>query len=208
MEHAGAQIQGIIFDLGGVLLAPMGDIIYEKTAALLGVSQSQAREAIWVHAPALQKGDITLAEFGKRICDELNVAHPQSNALEKMWDDIFSKLEVMQPVVDIACRLGERFPLGIISNTEQAALPYLKKLPFLHCFDAVILSPEVGICKPEREIFELAAKRLNLSLNELLFIDDDPRWTEAAQRYGLKTIRFQSAKQFIAELTAMGIMFP
>ena len=67
----------------------------------------------------------------------------------------------------------KKFPLGVISDGEgqqqRGKLTFTKIKPF---FDSIIISGEVGLSKPQPEIFQRSAKELNLSLNEILYIGD------------------------------------
>jgi HAD superfamily hydrolase (TIGR01509 family) len=52
-------------------------------------------------------------------------------------------------------------------------------------FDDVIVSAEVGMVKPDLEIFRLAAKRLGVEPSGCIFIDDIKSFIEASERVGM-----------------------
>lgn len=66
--------------------------------------------------------------------------------------------------------------IGIISNTgmitAEATRMILKKMQIYNLFQEILLSEEVGICKPSPEIFWEASRRMGLSCNEMLHIGD------------------------------------
>ena len=56
-------------------------------------------------------------------------------------------------------------------------------------FDAVVISCEVGLAKPDPRIFRL--ERLGLSAGAALFVDDRADNVQAAAGVGLRTLRFE-----------------
>ena len=67
----------------------------------------------------------------------------------------------------------KNYKMGIISNGPVADQNYkLERNGLIHYFDPIIISEGVGISKPQKEIFELAAKQANEPLNECIFVGD------------------------------------
>ena len=58
-------------------------------------------------------------------------------------------------------------------------------------FDAVVISCEVGLAKPDPRIFRLCLERLGLSAGAALFVDDRADNVQAAAGVGLRTLRFE-----------------
>lgn len=63
--------------------------------------------------------------------------------------------------------------IGLISNWDKTARSVLIENDLLKYFDEVIISSEVDIVKPEKEIFELALKRTNLRSEECIYVGDN-----------------------------------
>jgi HAD superfamily hydrolase (TIGR01509 family) len=72
-------------------------------------------------------------------------------------------------------------------------------------FDAVVISGEVGMRKPEPGIFELALRRIGLRAGECVFIDDMAHNVDAAQQAGLAGIVHRTFDETAAELE---VLFP
>jgi beta-phosphoglucomutase-like phosphatase (HAD superfamily) len=68
--------------------------------------------------------------------------------------------------------------------------------------DLIIYSHEVGTSKPDPRIYELTCERLGVRPEEMIFLDDVPLFTEAAQRAGLQAILFTDNAQAIADIDA------
>jgi putative hydrolase of the HAD superfamily len=72
-------------------------------------------------------------------------------------------------------------------------------------FDAVVISGEVGLRKPEPEIFVLALERIGLPAGECAFVDDLPHNVAAAARQGLVGIVHRTFEETAGELE---VLFP
>lgn len=69
-------------------------------------------------------------------------------------------------------------------------------------FDEVVISSEVGMIKPSKDIFLHALEQLGTPADETLFVDDRPANVEGAERVGMKTILFATNGEFERELSA------
>jgi putative hydrolase of the HAD superfamily len=91
-----------------------------------------------------------------------------------------------------------KIPMGILTNgLKEAQRPRLLKTGISHFFDHIIVSDEIGISKPNQQIFELAKKTLgNIPTENILLVGDNPiSDIEGAQKFGFKTIWFNSKQK-------------
>jgi len=58
-------------------------------------------------------------------------------------------------------------------------------------FDAVVISCEIGLAKPDPRIFRLCLERLGLPAAAALFVDDRADNVEGAAAVGLQTLQFE-----------------
>jgi putative hydrolase of the HAD superfamily len=87
----------------------------------------------------------------------------------------------------------DKIPMGILTNgLKEAQRPRLLKTGISHFFDHILVSDEIGISKPNQEIFELAKQTLgNIPSENILLVGDNPfSDIEGAQKFGFKTIWF------------------
>ncbi len=70
-------------------------------------------------------------------------------------------------------------------------------------FDAVILSGDVKMAKPDRAIFELVCLGLGVELDEAVMIDDMQTTCDIVKSFGMKSICYQSFEQCKSELAAI-----
>jgi putative hydrolase of the HAD superfamily len=71
---------------------------------------------------------------------------------------------------------------------------------FPELFDAVVISGEVGLHKPQPEIFRLGAERLGLPPEECVFVDDLRENCEGAEAIGMTALLHRGAESTLPEL--------
>jgi epoxide hydrolase-like predicted phosphatase len=71
---------------------------------------------------------------------------------------------------------------------------------FEELFDALVISGEEGMRKPDPAIYALAAERIGLRYEQLVFVDDLPHNLEPAAQLGIATVHHTSADATIAQL--------
>ncbi len=86
------------------------------------------------------------------------------------------------------------YKTAILSNMQQRMVAALRqKLDWLDEFEVQIYSGEVGVVKPEAEIYLLCCRRLGCQPQEALFLDDKKINTDGARKAGLQSYIFHSA---------------
>lgn len=178
------RIEAVIFDCFGVLT---GDKWKEFVSSLPEAQRSNARDL----NRALDKNVISHDEFYQQINQLTGREVPM---VEKI---INSEMHKNTELFKYIRSLKGKYKLSVLSNVstnwirEQFLSPEEIEL-----FDDFILSHEVGLIKPDPEIFQLAAQRLGVEVEECLFIDDSQYNAQAAQDLGMKAITYQNFGQF------------
>lgn len=99
-------------------------------------------------------------------------------------------------------KLKPHYKIGILSNiSSQKWVREYFAPDELELFDDIVLSVQVGIIKPSAKIFEIAAQRLGVGLDDCVFVDDRLKNVEAAQELGMKAIFYQNFPDFRKELS-------
>jgi len=93
-------------------------------------------------------------------------------------------------VYEVLSQLKKRkFKLCIISNADSIDVASWEKSPLYALFDDAVFSYEVGYVKPQPQIYEIALKRMNVNLENSVFVGDGGSdEIKAAKQYGLTTI--------------------
>jgi putative hydrolase of the HAD superfamily len=90
---------------------------------------------------------------------------------------------------------------GLVSNSWGSD-GYARER-FADLFDAVVISGEVGLRKPDPAIFALAADRLSLSPEQCVFVDDLDLNIRAAERLGMAGIVHRNPDQTLPDLALL-----
>ncbi len=96
--------------------------------------------------------------------------------------------------------LKQHYKIGLMSNANYDVVNELFEIEQAALFDAHVLSHETKLLKPDRKMFELMAERLGVAMDECLFVDDQEKHCEAAQKYGMEAIVFTDYEDFIEKL--------
>jgi epoxide hydrolase-like predicted phosphatase len=204
-------IRALISDFGGVLTTPLaaGFIAYQEEAGIsleeLGTGIQRAADAHGEHPLyALERGEITEEEFGRRLREQLHDGFD----LGRLRQLYFDRIEPNEPMIRFCAeqrRRGLRTAL-LTNNVREWEPLWRAKLPELdEIFEVVVDSAFVGMRKPEPGIYELTVERLGggLQPDECLFVDDFEINCEAARELGMVAVRFESAEQAIPELESV-----
>lgn len=205
------MIRALISDFGGVLTTPLsrGFLAYQEEAGVtleeLGLAMARATETHGEHPLyALERGEITEAEFARRLEEELDGRFD----LGRLRELYFERLEPNELMIGHVGALRARgLRTALLTNNVREWEPLWRaKLPELEeLFELVVDSAFVGLRKPDPAIYELTLERMGegLSASECLFLDDLEVNCEAARALGMTAVRFESAEQAIAELESV-----
>ena len=92
---------------------------------------------------------------------------------------------------DFAEKAGKRYKLVLLSNDVSEWSKHLTKFHGIdRYFHDKIVSGDVGVKKPDPEIFALAVSRLGCRAEDCLFIDNSVSNLNAAAELGIKTVLF------------------
>ena len=87
------------------------------------------------------------------------------------------------------------YPVALLTNAVKEFRPVIEKtIPIYDLFDVIIDSSEVGMRKPEREIYDLTAKQLGVANIDCLMIDDLPVNVDGANEAGMTGLLFSDSK--------------
>jgi putative hydrolase of the HAD superfamily len=195
------KLRGLLVDYGGVLTT---DVFasFRAFCAAEGLDPETVRDRFRSDPEAaellagLEMGVLTEADFEPRFAALLEVES------ERLIERLFGGMqpdEAMIAGVRAARAAGLR--TGLLSNSWTPA-HYDRDL-LAELFDAVVISGEVGLRKPDPAIYELAAERMGLAPEQIAFVDDLPGNLKPARALGMTTIVHRGdAAATLAELEA------
>jgi epoxide hydrolase-like predicted phosphatase len=208
------QLRGVITDWGGVMTNP----IIETVSAWLvadSIDPASYRTVMrqWVaeayESPdgvnpihALERGESSHAEFEQVLASQLVLLDGGPVPGEGLLARMFAGTVLDQAMLDLFRRLhADGVPTGLLSNS-WGGNDYPREI-FPDLFDAVVISGEVGMRKPEPRIFRHAAVLLGLEAQQCVFIDDIQANVTAAERAGFTGILHTDAAATARQVTEL-----
>jgi len=190
---------GLLIDFGGVLTTN----VFESFAAFCraeGLDPDTVRDRFMQDRAArdllgeLEEGRITNADFEARFAPMLGVTD-HDGLIARLFAGMQPD-EAMFDAVAAARRAGVR--TGLVSNSwgEEG----YDRTRFGELFDVLVISGEIGIRKPAPEIYALAAEKLGLEPERIVFVDDLPGNLKPARAIGMATVLHRDAGSTLAEL--------
>jgi putative hydrolase of the HAD superfamily len=192
-------VKGLVFDYGGVLTTNVFDS-FRDFCVTEGLDPSAVKDLFRADpnarnlVRAVETGEIAEDEFSQRFGELLGIADR-----ERLIDRLFAGMgpdEAMLAALRSARAQGVR--TGLISNSmgegryDRGAFPEL--------FDGVVISGEVGLHKPQPEIYRLGCERIGLDPEECVFVDDLRENCEGAEAVGMTAILHRGAERTVPEL--------
>lgn len=155
---------------------------------------------------ALERGECSNAEFELELASRLVLEDGGPVAGPGLLARMFAGSALDEAMLDLFRRLhASGVPTGLLSNSWGGDYP---REMFPDMFDAVVISSEVGMRKPEPQIFLHVADLLGLSPQECVFIDDIEANITAAGRVGFTGVLHRQADatgELLADLLGISL---
>lgn len=195
-------MRNVIFDFGGVLVRWQPEAViasfYADDALRQRVREAVIRHPDWVD---IDRGtlseDTAIERFAARM-------HRPAAEMRELMRHIKDSLTALPDSVALLEELVQRgVPVYGLSNMSAPIFALLRsRYDHWDRFRGIVISGEVGLVKPEPEIFHHIAERYGLLPAETVFIDDHLPNIESAGRLGFRTIHFADAAQCRRELAS------
>lgn len=198
------MIKNIVFDIGNVLVSFTPEEFVSSKINDKMISQRVYncifKGEDWLK---LDRGTKTEEEAVRDFCQrEAEI----SEHIQNVMKDWYQMLLPMDETVEILNKLKEKgYKLYYLSNYQVAAFDYISKYDFFDTFDGGILSCNVKLLKPEKEIYEKLTEVYGIKPEESVFIDDTLVNVEAADKLGFSTVNFKGCADLKAKLTEFGV---
>jgi HAD superfamily hydrolase (TIGR01509 family) len=143
--------------------------------------------------PAFRIGQLSKAEGFARILQAAG-AEPQPGLVRALVDLDRELLVRNSPLYDDALPFlravrASGIKIAIVSNCSEHTRDLLEADGVAALADTLVLSYEVGVEKPEPEIYYYALDRLGVSAGRALFVDDQPSYCAAAAALGITAVQ-------------------
>ncbi len=182
-------MKGLLVDYGGVLTTNVFDSmrtfcedegLAPDTVRRLFRDSPDALDTV----RSLETGGLTEDEFGRRLGGLLGLPPERHDGLV---DRMFGHVREDEAMVEALRRARARgMRTGLISNSM--GVDRYDRSSFPELFDGVVISGDVGMHKPQPEIFRLGCDRVGLAPGECIFVDDLRENCEGAEAVGMTAV--------------------
>jgi putative hydrolase of the HAD superfamily len=198
------DFKAILFDFGGVLVRTADQTLRRAWEQRLGLHAGQAEEIVFrgEHGRAAQLGQITAATHWRWIGERLRL---DAATLAQFRCDFFARDVLDRELLADVDRLRRAgYHLGLVSNAgDDARQRFREDYGINDHFDALTISAEEGVMKPDRRLYEIALARADVAPAQTVFVDDFFENVEAARAIGMYAIHFQHPIDARRELAAL-----
>ena len=192
-------MKGLLVDFGGVLTTNVFDS-FREFCEREGLDPETVKRLFREDPRALgelrklEKGEVTEEEFAERFGPIVGVEETDG-----LVDRLFAGMQPDEAMIEAVRKArsgGVR--TGLISNSwghgryDRSVFPEL--------FDGVVISGEVGLHKPQPEIFELGAEKVGLGPGDCVFVDDLRENCEGAEAVGMTAVLHRGAESTLPRL--------
>lgn len=200
-------IDVIIFDFGNVLI----DLDYPKVikgfSAVAQKNEHEIEEMV-VTAPTLQqfeRGMIEADRFRSEINTLLGTTLKDAD-FDEIWNSMLKEITMQR--MDKVLEIGKKFDTYLLSNTniihelafEEMVMEATGRPSIREFFKEAYFSHEMGMRKPNLNIYEFVIEDIRNYASRMLFLDDRLDNVEAAKRAGMKAVQILDPDRQLSEL--------
>jgi putative hydrolase of the HAD superfamily len=192
----------LLFDLGGVLIDFSG---YEELSDTLPEEERAEIRRRWIDCEPVrlfERGAITADEFAGRFLAEwpLDI---EADEFLRMFVSWFRGL--YPGAARLLRRLSRDYRIACLSNTNELHTP-LDRQAVGEYMERCFFSNEIGLVKPQPEIFEHVARELGSPLHRIAYFDDTAVCVEAAERVGMRAYLVVGIVELEQRLVELGVI--
>lgn len=197
------SIRAVIWDFGGVLVRTEDPAPRRAWEERLGLPPGGFERLVFRSeiAQAAALGITDDDDVWRWVRDQLGVPEAEQNALA---EGFYGGDSLDEELMTFIRGLRPTRRTGLLSNAYRSLRRALTdRFPIAGAFDAIVISAEEGIMKPDPRIYALALRRLNVEPGEAIFVDDFQENCDGAQGAGMHAVRFETTAQVIREIRSL-----
>lgn len=194
----------VVFDYGEVLSLSQSEHDKQVILETAGADAEGFWAAYWRHRDALDHGTANVPEYWSRVAADLGLTFTPSQVQHLWAADFRSWISVESGSIDVLADLnagGTR--VALLSNAGFDFGDPFRRAPFAQYFERVFVSAELGLIKPDPEIYRHVARELGIEPHEMVFIDNKKVNVDGAESIGVTGHVFTGVDElraFLAEL--------
>ena len=204
------KIRTLILDYGGVISQPQNPENVNTILQCLGQDYDDFMQVYYDLRVGYDNGQLSGQEYWVRVLRHYGL-NPNGFDLSRfIREDVNSWTHLNHAMLQFITERKNRIPkLAMISNMVEDTLVFMREhYDWLDLFDELVFSCELGVNKPEREIYEICLRKLLIPPSECLFVDDSAINVNGAIEVGMHGMQFKTYTQFMLDLDEKYCMTP
>jgi putative hydrolase of the HAD superfamily len=156
-----------------------------------------------------EKGNISSNEFLAGF--QKHMPNASIEEIQDVWNTILADFPLYR--LEFLQMLSKKYRLFLLSNTDSIHIETFEQRvgssfygDFYQCFEQVYFSFEMGMRKPDAEIYQALLNQHELQPKRTLFVDDKKENTDAAAALGIQVWNLQVGKEDVVDLFEKNIL--
>lgn len=199
------MIKAIVLDIGGVVLRTEDPSFRRQLDTQHGLPAGTVDRLVFnspqAHASTI--GKEPTEEIWRNVAETLGV--PPSE-LAQFQEEFWKGDQVDQLLITYLQSLRPKYATAFLSNAWLGARQTLAEVYGLvegEIVDRILISSELGVAKPNYQIFDILRQALGCQYPEILFVDDFIENIEAARALRMVTIHYHAGVSLINQIKSM-----
>jgi glucose-1-phosphatase len=201
------RVKALLFDLGGVVIDLDFQRVFIRWARAAGCSvgdlsgRFSQNEAFGQH----ERGELDAAGYFASLRMSLGIDLTDEEFLAG-WNDLY--LGAFDGIESLLRLAASAYPLFAFTNSNpshQSVWSSWFRRELVH-FQAVFVSSDLGLRKPDPKAFERVARDSGFEPRDFLFFDDSDENVVGAQRVGMQVVLVRSVDDIRGALRTLGLV--
>lgn len=193
-------VAGVVFDFGGVMTTSTMPERVRKCVGELGIDWRHLETGFAKYRRLMDGGFITIDQMYSLIWADADIElseEMRARILEEDYASFMDGYRNLRTLEWMKALKARGYKIGILTNMPPSMAPRFKRTfaDFIAVADALVISGEEGMFKPQKRIYDLLKARIGLSSSELCFVDDVQSNCDGAMDAGWRAIRFADNAQ-------------
>ena len=204
------KIRGLILDYGGVISQPQIRQNVDNILRLLGQDYDDFMQVYYDLRVGYDNGQLSGEEYWISVLRHFSLNTNGFDLSNFIHEDVKSWTVLNDSVLQYLKENRDRIPkLAMISNMVEDTLVFMREhYDWLDLFDELVFSCELGVNKPEKEIYEICLRKLMIPPGECLFVDDSVKNVNGGVDSGMRAIQFTTFSRFLHEIEEKYLISP
>jgi HAD superfamily hydrolase (TIGR01509 family) len=194
----------VLFDLGGVLVR-LGGV--EAMQHLAGIESEEELWHRWLTCRwvrRFERGLCSSGDFANGVVDDWGLTVTPEEFIEQFgaWPEgLFDGAEQLVQTTSARARVGCVSNTNALHWSEVASMGRLMDL-----FEVTFLSHELGLVKPDRELFDHVSEALGVPAHRIIFLDDNAVNVAQATSAGFTAVQVRGVDEAASALVTLGLL--